>query len=80
MSSDIDLEKKLDRLTVEDEIASHEMSIAQKKAIEKEAKAKYGRNWRKSLRIKVSDDTQHEMAVMGSELRGLSRTKMRRMR
>lgn len=80
MPSDSDLERKLDRLTVEDDIASHEMSIAQKRAVIADAKRKYGRNWRKYLNIKVSDDLKHEMSVLGQEYRTLARPRMGRLR
>lgn len=41
-----DDERKLERLRVQDEAASHELSIAEKRALIKEAKRRYGTNWR----------------------------------
>ena len=42
-------ERKLERLQVQDETASHELSIAQKRAMIKEAKRKYGTNWKEII-------------------------------
>jgi len=42
-------DRLLDELEVEDEIESHRMSIAQKKAIEREMKQRHGRDWKKVL-------------------------------
>jgi hypothetical protein len=39
-------EKKLERLQVRDEEASHELSIAQKRALIAEAKRRYGNDWK----------------------------------
>ncbi len=43
------MERTLERLKVEDEIVSEDLSIAQKKAAIREAKSKYGRDWKKIL-------------------------------
>ena len=42
-------ERKLERLQVQDETASHELSIAQKRAMIREAKRKYGTNWKEVI-------------------------------
>jgi hypothetical protein len=41
-----DDERKLERLQVQDDTASHELSIAQKRAMIREAKRRHGVNWR----------------------------------
>jgi DNA repair ATPase RecN len=70
MMGERDLERKLDRLSVEDEVVGKEMSIAQKKAVIAEMKKKYGRDWRKM--IHVSGDLKHEMTALGQEYRSLN--------
>jgi len=42
-------ERKLEELSVEEEVTSKEMSIAQKKAMIKEMKQRFGPDWRKVL-------------------------------
>jgi hypothetical protein len=42
-------EEKLAELEMEDEIEAKRVSISQKKALEKEAKRRYGRDWKKVL-------------------------------
>jgi len=74
--SDMDLERKLDRLTVEDDIASHEMSIAQKRAVAREMKRKYGRDWKKLLNVR--GDLKQEMNALGQEYRRLNTPHIRR--
>jgi len=66
-----DKELTLEKLELEDEIASREMSIAQKKAVEKEMKAKHGRNWRKILSV----DTKKlvDLYAVNPELREMTR-------
>lgn len=73
----MDKERELDKLTIEDEIMDKRVSIAQKKAIEKEAKAKYGRDWRKILgyvrALKPNMEVIHDLYGMGlGHLRDLS--------
>ena len=72
----IDLERKLDEVTVQDEIAGHEMSIAQKKAVAREMKKKYGRDWKKMLSIK--GDVRQEMAALGHTYRDLNTPHIRK--
>ena len=62
-------EEKLDELTVDEELANKNLSIAEKKALEREAKQKYGKGWRKVLgvmrSIKVDKETMHDLYGMG---------------
>lgn len=75
-----DKDRKLERLKIENEIEGERVSIAQKKALEREARQKYGRDWKKILgivrSIKINPEalqTLHSMGVSGEELRDLSR-------
>jgi len=75
-------EKVLERLKVDDEIESQRLSISQKKALEHEAKQKYGKDWKKVLGVvkslKVDKDTLqtlHSMGISGDELRSLAKPK-----
>jgi len=64
-------DKRLERLELEDEMASHEMSIAQKKAVAKEMKKKHGRNWRKIL--SVDTKKMQDLYALNPELRDYNR-------
>ena len=66
-----DKELTLERLELEDEIASREMSIAQKKSVEKEMKKKHGRNWRKIL--SVDTKKMMDLYAVNPELREMTR-------
>ena len=75
-------EKVLERLKVDDEIESEKLSISQKKALEHEAKQKYGRDWKKVLgfvgkSIRINKETLQTLHGLGvgheSELRDLNR-------
>ncbi len=71
-------ERELERLSVEEEIGSKKQSIAEKKALEKAAKKKYGRNWKKVLgvatSIKPNQEVIQDLYSMGggSDLRDLN--------
>jgi hypothetical protein len=74
-----DKERKLEHLKVDNEIEKEKVDIAQKKALEAEAREKYGSNWKKVLgwakglkpdQEKVSD--LYSMGVGGEELRSLN--------
>jgi len=65
-----DQDKELEKLEVEDELESHRMSIAEKKAISREMKKKYGRDWRKILGvIKINPGTLQSLYAINPELR-----------
>lgn len=73
-------ERELDKLAVEDEIATKRVSLAQKRALEKSARAQYGRDWKKVLglvgKVKVNKDTMqtmHGLGLGGDELREMSK-------
>lgn len=77
-------ERDLELLEVDDQIAERRMSISQKKAIEKEMRAKHGRNWRQVLglvgKLRVSSDSMQDLYSVNPELRDLSRPgKLRRL-
>lgn len=72
-------ERKLELLRVENEVAGEEVSLAQKKALIREAKQKYGRDWKKVLGlakgIRINSEAVqnlHSLGVGDSELRNLS--------
>lgn len=69
-------DRTLEKLELEDEIASHRMSIAQKKAIEKEMRKKHGRNWRKIL--SVDTKKMQDLYAVNPELRELNRPRLSR--
>lgn len=72
-------ERKLSLLETEGEVVSKEAEIAQKKALIREAKEKYGRDWKKMLfgamgHLKVNTETMQTLHGMGidNSLRDLS--------
>ena len=76
-------EKRTEELKAENEELDQELSRAQKKALIKEAKDKYGTDWKKIVggavkaagKLRVNQETiqtLHSMGVGGSELRNLS--------
>ena len=73
-------EESIENLKLENEEASERVSLEQKKAAIKEAKRKYGRDWKKVLgifkHIKVDRETMmdlHSMGIGGEELRNLNK-------
>ena len=75
-----DKEESIERLKLENEEQDQKVSLAQKKALEREARKKYGRDWNKVLgifkHIKVDRETMmdlHSMGIGGEELRNLNR-------
>lgn len=73
-----EMERTLEKRKVEDEIVTEDLSIAQKKAAIKEAKSRYGRDWKKILGfakgIKPDMEVVHTLygMGMGSDLRDLN--------
>ena len=67
---------ELDKLEMDDEIASRRMSIAQKKAVEREMRRKYGRDWRKVLglvgKLKPNSEALQDLYTVNPELRDLN--------
>lgn len=80
MSDLDDKERKLESLKLDEDIAETQMSIAQKKAVEHEMKAKYGKDWKKLLGIKgmINKDTMQTLYTMNPDLRELNRPNIRR--
>ena len=71
-------EEELAKLEVQDEIEDRKVSISQKKALEREARQKYGRNWKSILgltkHLKVDEELIHTMYGCGlGDLRELSK-------
>jgi len=68
-------QKGLEILEIEDEVESKRLSIAQKKAVEAELKAKYG-TLAKAKQvlgfIKINSETMHTLYSANPELRALS--------
>lgn len=77
-------ERELDKMSLEDEMTSKELSIAQKKALIREAKAKYGHDWKKVLgmvgkSIHVNSENMQTLYSQGlGDLRDLSDPRVRR--
>ena len=70
--------QKLDNLKIEDEIAEERMKIAQKKAVEADMKKRYGRDWKKILKlVKVDREAMLTMFGPSNELKELSRPRSR---
>ena len=71
-----DRERTLERLRVDDEIAGERMNIAQKRAVEREMKQKYGRDWKKILgyvgKLKPNREAIQDLYSVNPELRELS--------
>lgn len=73
-------ERRLESLKLQNEVADERVSLAQKKALEREARQKYGRNWKRILGVvkslKVDSETMqdlHGMGIDSAELRDLSK-------
>jgi len=71
-------ERKIEHLRLENEEADQRVSLAQKKAIIREAKRRYGPDWRKVLglvkSIKPDIETVHELYGLGiGDLRELTK-------
>jgi len=67
-------DKELEKLEVQDEMESHKMSIAQKKAIVREMKSKYGRDWKKILKVvSVNRENLMDLYAVDPSLKGLNR-------
>lgn len=75
-------ERKLERLTIEEEIADKETNIAEKRALERQAKQLHGRSWRKILGVvkalRPSGEAIQTMYSVSPELRELSRPRVHR--
>lgn len=74
-------ERELEKLSVEDDIQTRRVSISQKKALVREAKRKYGRDWKKILggafkAVRPNQETiqdMYSMGIGGDELRDMNR-------
>lgn len=68
-------ERYLEHLSMDNQIEDQKLSLAQKKALEAEAKKKYGPGWRKILGyLKPNMDSVHSMYASGvGDLKDLSR-------
>ena len=64
-------ERTLERVKVDNEIETNRAEIAQKKAVEKELKHKYGRDWRKLLGLNTAG--LQDYYALDPSLRDLSR-------
>jgi hypothetical protein len=80
-------EEQLEHLQIDDEIASRRVSIAEKKAIERDAKRRYGKDWKKILGIarafRPNREVMQDLYGVGSgmeDLKGLSRLNPRKLR
>jgi len=66
-----ELEERKEYLAVETEVASQEADLAEKKAIVKELRRKYGSDWRSTLGLKGRVDLQTLRGFLGGMKRGL---------
>jgi len=66
-----ELEEKKEYLAVETEVASQEADLAEKRAIVKELRRKYGSDWRSTLGLKGRLDLQTLRSFLGGMKRGL---------
>jgi len=78
-------ERILARLEVDDDIADRKRSIAEKKALEAQAKKTYGKDWKQILygamkNMKPNADTIHTLYATNPELRQAAVPKMKRYR
>lgn len=75
------MELELERKKLQDEIAGVDSSIAQKKAVVKEMKRKYGADWKSWVgdglkwvgKRRISEEKRQDLEAAGVELRSLSR-------
>jgi len=73
-------ERELEELKLENEVESERVSLAQKRALEREARQKYGRDWKKIIggavkHLRIDKDnlqTLHSLGVGGERLKELS--------
>jgi hypothetical protein len=69
-------EEELELASLDDQIAEKRSSIAQKRALEREMKAKYGSGWRKILgfvgKIKPDQEALHTLYSMNPDLKRLN--------
>jgi len=66
-----ELEERKEYLTVESEVASKRAEVAEKEAIIKELRSKYGTNWRNILGLGGRLDLQTLRSVLGQMKKGL---------
>jgi hypothetical protein len=71
-------ERIIEQKRLDNEVADQELSLAQKKALIKEAKSKYGRDWKKiigmvkSVKLNAENmQTLHSLGGGGENLRSL---------
>lgn len=80
-----EFEEKISNLKWKNELADQELSLEQKRAMIREAKSRYGRDWKKILgvsgNIRINRDVLqnlHSMGVCGEEVRELTRITRRK--
>ena len=67
------LEVRNESLILEEEVATREASVAEKKAIVKELRSKYGSDWKRTLGLKGRlsfSDLRHALMSMNQGLKG----------
>jgi hypothetical protein len=71
-------EKELEEKKLDNEIQNERTEIAQKKAAEAEMKHRYGRDWKKFLKIGVKGDVMQNLYSIDPTLKDLAIPRRRR--
>lgn len=67
-----ELEDELEKLELESSIASKKSEIAEREAVIKELKAKYGKDWKKVLGVDKFLDTQSLKSLLTGSHKGMN--------
>lgn len=74
MSDLDDKQRELEGLHIEREIADERMEIAKRRALEREAKRHYGRNWRKVIgNVRPNAEAIQTLYAAGTDLKELGK-------
>ena len=65
LKSEDNLENKLESMKLKNQIEEQKLSLSHKKAMEKELKKKYGRDWRNILKVGKDSDLMKQFAHAG---------------
>jgi len=72
--SEEDLHKKIGRLEIQEEVADREAKVAEKEAIVKELKKRYGNDWKKTLGFNNLTDMDTLRSFLSSAKDGMAKS------
>jgi len=76
VGSEEDLYARAGKLEIQEEVADREARVAEKEAIVKELRRKYGPDWRKTLGIDKLTDMETLKSFLSSAKTGMSKSSM----